>query len=186
MNLLQNPEFPVPDDLRLFWQEIEVEALDEANLQFRLPEAFAPFLDYLDFGILPAHLLGNLSPAEIVDAPFNLQPVGTGPFRFEQLIISDNQIMGVVLRKNKDFYGKGAFLDQVEFKYYQDSQMAWEAYTEGEIQGIDQISSDILPEALNDPGMNLYTSRLPQMALVLVNLDNPEVPYEPWKNRKGW
>ena len=177
VNLLQDPEFPVPDDIRAFWGEVEAEALDETNLQFRLPEAFSPFLDYLDFGILPAHLLGNMSAAEIVDAPFNLQPVGTGPFRFEQLIVSDNQITGVVLRKNKEFYGKGAFLDQVEFKYYQDSQMVWEAYTAGEIQGIDQITLDILPNALNDPGLNLYTSRLPQMALVLVNLDNPEVPF---------
>jgi peptide/nickel transport system substrate-binding protein len=177
VNLLQDPDFPVPDDLRIFWQEIEVEALDATNLQFRLPEAFAPFLDYLDFGILPAHLLNDMSTAEIVDAPFNLQPVGTGPFRFEQLIISDNQIMGVILRKNKEFYGKRAFLDQVEFKYYQDSQTAWQAYLNGEIQGIDQIAIEILSEALNDPGLNLYTSRLPQMALVLVNLDNPEVPF---------
>ena len=177
VSLLQDPEFPVPDDIRQFWGEIEVEALDEITLQFRLPEAFAPFLDYLDFGILPAHLLANMSAAEIVDAPFNLQPVGTGPFRFEQLIISDNQITGVVLRRNKEFYGKGAFLDQVEFKYYQDSLMVWEAYTTGEIQGIDQITLEILPDALNDPGLNLYTSRLPQMALIFVNMDNPEVPF---------
>jgi peptide/nickel transport system substrate-binding protein len=177
VHLLQDPEFPVSDDLRSFWGEIEVEALDEITLQFRLPEAFAPFLDYLDFGILPEHLLGNMSAAQIVDAPFNLQPIGTGPFRFEQLIISDNQITGVVLRKNKEFYGKGAFLDQVEFKYYPDPQTVWEAYTAGEIQGIDQISLEILSDALNDPGLNLYTSRLPQMALVLVNLDNPEVPF---------
>ena len=59
VNLLKNPEFPVPEDLALFWQEIEIVALDDITIQFRLPEAFAPFLDYLDFGILPAHLLGG-------------------------------------------------------------------------------------------------------------------------------
>ena len=75
VSLLKNSEFPVQEDLASFWQEIEVEALDEHTLQFRLPEAFAPFLDYLDFGILPAHLLGDLSAQEIVDSPYNLQPV---------------------------------------------------------------------------------------------------------------
>ena len=177
VNLLQNPDFPVPDDLRAFWEEIEVEALDDATLQFRLPEAFSPFLDYLDFGILPAHLLANMSAAEIVDAPFNLQPVGTGPFQFERLMITDNQITGVALKKNRQFYGKQAFLDQVNFVYFQQPQSVWEAYIAGEIQGIEEISAELLLDALNDQSINIYTSRLPQMSLVLLNLDNPEVPF---------
>ena len=177
VNLLKDPDFPVPADLVNFWAKIEAEALDEQTIQFRLPEAFAPFLDYLDFGILPAHLLGNLSAQEIVDAPYNLQPVGTGPFQFDKLIIDDNQITGVVLKKNREFYGEDAFLDQVAFLYYPDSQAVWEAYLAGEIQGIGKIPEDLLEEALTDENLNLYTSRLTQMSLVLLNLDNPETPY---------
>ncbi len=177
VNLLKDPDFPVPADLVNFWGKIEAEALDEQTIQFRLPEAFAPFLDYLDFGILPAHLLGNLSAQEIVDAPYNLQPVGTGPFQFDKLIIDDDQITGVVLKKNREFYGEDAFLDQVAFLYYPDSQAVWEAYLAGEIQGIGKIPEDLLEEALTDENLNLYTSRLTQMSLVLLNLDNPETPY---------
>ncbi|MEJ2413338.1 MAG: peptide ABC transporter substrate-binding protein [Anaerolineales bacterium] len=177
VNLLKDPDFPVPDDIAAFWNEIEVEALDETTLQFRLPEAFSPFLDYLDFGILPAHLLSGLSPAEIVDAPFNLQPVGTGPFQFDQLIVEDGDISGVVLKKNPDYYGDAAFLDQVAFRYYPDSQAVWQAYQDGEILGIGEISQDILNDALLDEDLSVYTSRLPEMSLVLLNLDNPEVPY---------
>jgi hypothetical protein len=33
--------------------------LGENAVQFRLPEAFAPFMDYLSFGIIPQHLLGD-------------------------------------------------------------------------------------------------------------------------------
>lgn len=177
VNLLKDPEFPVPEDLAAFWSEIEVVALDETNLQFRLPEAFSPFLDYLDFGILPEHLLGDLTAAEIVDAPFNLQPVGSGPFQFDQLIVEDDQITGVILEKNPAYYGQEAFLDQVVFRYYPDSSAVWEAYQEGEIQGVGQITDDILADALLDENLNFYTSRLPEMTLVLLNLDNPEVPY---------
>lgn len=177
VNLLKDPDFPVPEDIAAFWDEIEVEALDDTTLQFRLPEAFSPFLDYLDFGILPAHLLGDLSPAEIVDAPFNLQPVGTGPFQFDQLIVEDGDISGVVLKKNPDYYGDVAFLDQIAFRYYPDSQAVWQAYQDGEILGIGEISADILDDALLDENLNVYTSRLPEMSLVLLNLDNPEVPY---------
>ena len=177
VNLLKNPDFPVQEDLAAFWNEIEVEALDDQTLQFRLPEAFSPFLDYLDFGILPAHLLNNLSAQEIVDSPFNLQPVGSGPFQFDHLIISENQISGVALQKNTNYYGDQVFFDQVVFLYFPDSQAAWESYSAGEIQGIGEVTPEILGSALQDPGINLYTSRLPQMTLVLLNLENPEVPF---------
>ena len=177
VSLLQDPDFPVPEDLAVFWQEIEVVSLDEKTLQFRLPEAHSPFLSYLDFGILPAHLLADLSVQEIVDAPFNLQPVGTGPFKFDQLIVEEGLIVGVVLNKNQEFYGQQAYLDQVAFRYYSDSKAVWEAYQEGEIQGVGRITEDILFEALADENLRFHTSRLPEMTLVLLNLDNPELPF---------
>ncbi len=57
VELLRQDAFPIPDDLKQFWKDVEVTVLDESSLQFRLPEPFAPFLDYLTFGVLPKHLL---------------------------------------------------------------------------------------------------------------------------------
>ena len=45
VDLLRSPELPIPDDLLRLWEDVEVEALDDYTLQFRLPEPFAPFLD---------------------------------------------------------------------------------------------------------------------------------------------
>ncbi|MDZ7844839.1 MAG: peptide ABC transporter substrate-binding protein [Anaerolineales bacterium] len=177
IELLQSEEFPTSPDRKEFWQDIEVEALDDFTLQMRLPEAFAPFLDYLEFGILPAHLLGDLSPEEVVDADFNLQPVGSGPYQFNQLIIEDDEIKGVSLIKNPDYYGQKPFLEEVIFYYYSSDLEVWQAYLDGEIQGIGRITSEFLDEALAEPELNTYTSRLPKMSLILFNLDNPEVPF---------
>ena len=49
IDLLSSEDLPIPEDIRDLWQDIEVEALDEHTLQFRLPEPFAPFMDYLTF-----------------------------------------------------------------------------------------------------------------------------------------
>ncbi len=76
IEMMRAGEGVVPDDLRCFWNDVEVVIFDEQNFQFRLPEPFAPFLDYLAFGVLPRHLLGSLTFVEMVDAPFNLQPSG--------------------------------------------------------------------------------------------------------------
>lgn len=177
IELLQSEEFPASPDLKEFWQNIEVEALEDFNLQMRLPEAFAPFLNYLEFGILPVHILGDLSPEEIVDADFNLKPVGSGPYQFNQLLIEDDEIKGVSLVKNLDYYGKEPFLEEVIFYYYPSDLEAWQAYLDGEIQGIGQVTTEILDEALASPELNTYTSRLPKMSMILFNLDNPEVPF---------
>ena len=56
------------------------------------------FLDYLTFGILPEHLLGDLSPLEIMDSQFNMQPVGSGPYSFDHFLVENDQIIGVVIR----------------------------------------------------------------------------------------
>ena len=46
-----------PQDIKDLWSQIEVKKLDDKTLQFKLPEPFAPFLDYATFGVLPKHLL---------------------------------------------------------------------------------------------------------------------------------
>ena len=97
LDLMRSEEFPTPQDIREFWDEIEVKDLDDKTLQFRLPEPFAPFLDYLTFGVLPKHLLEAIPPDELVDASFNQEPVGTGPYRFDHLLSEEGSIQGVVL-----------------------------------------------------------------------------------------
>ncbi|GAB4581139.1 MAG: peptide ABC transporter substrate-binding protein [Anaerolineales bacterium] len=177
IELLRDAAMPVPEDLRALWNEIEVEAINEFLIQFRLPEPLAPFLDYLTFGVLPEHLLGNLTTSDIVNDPFNLQPVGSGPYQFSQFLVENDQIIGVELIAFEQHHFPRAFIDKLVFRYYPDSATALEAFMAGEIDGISQITPDVLPAALAEPGLSLYTSRLPQLALILLNLDSPQHPF---------
>lgn len=177
VELLREGEGVIPEDIRNFWQEVEVVALSDLTIQFRLPEAFAPFQDYLTFGVLPAHLLADLSFEEIIDDPFNLQPVGSGPYRFERLIVENDEIIGVVLAAYEDFYGERPFIDQIVFRYYPDAFSALQAYQDGMVQGIGNVSLEILPDVLREDGLNLYTARKPEMGIIFLNLNNPEVPF---------
>ncbi|NUM46325.1 MAG: peptide ABC transporter substrate-binding protein [Anaerolineales bacterium] len=177
IELMRDPNMPVPQDLRDLWNDIEVEAINDSLIQFHLPEPLSPFLDYLTFGILPEHLLGSLTTAEIVDAPFNLQPIGSGPYRFSQFLVENDQIVGVELIAFEQYHFPRAFIDKLVFRYYPDSQTALTAFQNGEVNGVSQITSDVLPTALAEPGLSLYTSRLPQLTLVFFNLDSPRHPF---------
>jgi peptide/nickel transport system substrate-binding protein len=182
LSLLRSQFSAYSDDVRAMWDLVEITRLDEKNLKFVLPESFAPFLDYLTFGVLPKHLLESIPADQLIDAEFNLAPVGSGPFRFESLTVKDNQIIGVVLSRSENYYGQVPFLDQIVFRYYSDASSALGAYQDGEVLGISQITADILPEALAEQNLSFYSSRLPRLTIVLFNLDNQEKPFFQEKN----
>jgi peptide/nickel transport system substrate-binding protein len=177
VNLIRDEKIPTPPDLRDFWKQVDVKLLNEKTLQFRLPEAFSPFMDYLTFGILPKHLLGDKTAGQIVADSFNLQPVGSGPYRFKRLIIEDGQIKGLVLSSFKDYYGGQPFIDEVTFRYYPDSASALTAYEQGDVMGISRITRDVLPKALAEPKLKVYTGRMPELTLIYLNLGKPDLPF---------
>lgn len=177
VDLLRSPELPIPDDLLHMWEDIEVEALDDHWVQFRLPEPFSPFLDYLSFGILPVHILGGLNPDELIDAPFNLSPVGSGPYSFNRMIVENGEIAGVALLAFEDHYGGRPFIDELTFRYYPSDVAGLEAYRAGDVQGIGRIDPEAFGETSLDADLNLYTGRLPRISIIFLNLDNPDVPF---------
>jgi peptide/nickel transport system substrate-binding protein len=177
VSLLRSEVLPVPDDLREFWINVEVNALDTHLVQFSLPEPFAPFLDYVTFGVLPVHLLGDIDVEALPEAAFNLEPVGSGPYRFDGWLAEEGEITGVALAAFEDFYGDRAFIDQIVFRYYDSATAALEAYRQGEVLGLSRVPQDILNDALAESDLNLYTSRLPQVTMVLLNLDRQSAPF---------
>ena len=171
---LQDEDFPGPEDLQELWSEINIIRLDDRNVQFQLPEPFAPFMDYLALPLLPEHLLRGVSAGDLVDHPFNLQPVGTGPFRFDRFLTEAGDITGVSLISNADYYLQPPYLERVEFRTYPTQTAAWDALVEGDIQGLAGLEGEVLDEALAAEGVNLHSARLPMATLVYLNTQHPE------------
>ena len=177
IGLLQSGNGLIPEDLRNLWSEVKVVVLSDSQIQFLLPEPFSPFLDYLAFGILPEHILGGLDMEEIVDHSFNLTPIGTGPFKFQRLLVDNSRISGVVLEAFDDYFLDRPFLDQFIFRYYTSSEEAMRAFQDGEVEGFGEVDSSILSEVLSETGLAVYTSRKPIMTMLYLNLENPEIGF---------
>ncbi|GAB4538009.1 MAG: peptide ABC transporter substrate-binding protein [Anaerolineales bacterium] len=166
-----------PQDVKDLWSQVAVKKFDDKTFQIKLPEPFAPFLDYVAFGVLPKHLLETIPADQLANADFNLAPVGSGPYRFESLLTNGGQISGVTLIANEDYYLQRPYIEQVAFRYYPDSASALSAYQQGETLGVSRITNDILQQALAEPTLSVHTSRLPQLGLVFLNLNNPNVVF---------
>jgi peptide/nickel transport system substrate-binding protein len=174
---MRDDRLPLPDDVHAFWDQVEVEALDEKTLQFRLPEAFSPFLDYLSFGVLPRHALEGLSGSALIDAPFNLSPIGSGPYRIESVDTEGDGVIGVTLRAFPEYYAGPLYLEKIIFRYYPDEAAAMSAYEAGEVMGVSQLTGGNLERALRLPNLKVFTGRLPRLTMIYLNLDDPRLPF---------
>ncbi len=166
-----------PQDVKALWDGVEIRRMDEKTMQFRITEPFVPFLDYLTFGVLPKHLLGNIPADQILNADFNLNPIGSGPYQFDHLLVENGRITGVVLTVFEKYHGQKPYIPQMVFRYFPSATAALEAYQQGEVMGISRITPNILNDALNEKDLSLYTSRRPELSLIFFNLNNGEVPF---------
>ncbi|MGI6741671.1 MAG: ABC transporter substrate-binding protein [Brevefilum sp.] len=177
VELLKSDHPLIPEDLKRFWADVEIVALTENKLQFLLPEPFAPFLDYLSFGILPEHLLSGLDLEALIDHSFNLAPVGTGPFRFQRLLVENNKIVGVVLEAFDAYYLERPYLDEIIFRHYPTPENAFTAYKNGDVEGISNVNASILQKVLAEPHLAVYSTRKPLLTMAYLNLNNPAVSF---------
>ncbi|HSB91351.1 MAG TPA: peptide ABC transporter substrate-binding protein [Anaerolineales bacterium] len=171
---IQDDDFPGPADLHELWKGINIIRLDDRTVQFQLSEPFAPFLDYVAQGLLPDHLLRGAQVEDLIDHPFNLEPVGTGAFRFDRFLVNGSDIIGVSLVPWEEFYGDRPYLERVEFRTYPDEAAALSAYQSGEVAGISRLEGDVLQQALALPSLDVYAARIPRAGIVFLNLKNPE------------
>jgi peptide/nickel transport system substrate-binding protein len=182
LDLLRSQYSAFSPDVRTLWDGVQVTRLNDKNIKFVLTEPFVPFLDYLTFGILPKHLLQSVSADQLASNGFNLAPVGSGPYKFDHLMIENGKVAGVVLAASKTYFGQIPYIDQVVFRYYPDSQAALVAYQAGEVLGISQVTQDVLPAAMAETNLSLYSSRMPRLTMIFLNLGDQTLPFFQDKN----
>jgi peptide/nickel transport system substrate-binding protein len=175
---IQDPGFQGLPDVAEPWLPVTVEKLDVHTVRFILREPFAPFLDYTTVGILPAHLLADVSAESLPSAQFNLRPVGTGPF-----MLSEISARHVVLEASPHWYRRRPYLDKIEFVFYPDYPSIFAAHVRGEVAGISRVWPDYLDEVREDKSLNLYSAPLSGYTLVFLNLTR--APFEEREVREG-
>ncbi len=169
INLMQDPDFPGVPSLGQLWQTVIVEKLDDYTIRFRLPEPLPNFVYFTTIGILPEHLLKDVSARELLNHPFNLKPVGTGPFMLDQV-----NAQFAHLSINPFYNGPKPRLARLELRFYPNYQETIVAFQDGEVQGISYIPPQAIPTAQDIESLNLYTARLSGYEIIYLNLQVPE------------
>ena len=110
---------------------VSVKALDKYTVEFTLDEPNSSFLASLarryGFTILPKHKYDNGSNPR--ENPCNWAPIGTGPFKFVELVPGSY----VELEANKEYFKGAPAIDTLVLKFFPDMSSATAALEAGDV-----------------------------------------------------
>lgn len=182
MSILRSPDFPGPAELGTFWRTVETEKLGEHLVRFRLTQPLGRFLDMLRIGILPVHALQGTGAAQLASHPFNLSPIGTGPYQLEALRVNGNTIIAVDLRVAPNYRQRpegqtGYMLDRLRFIMFRDFASAREALAQGQVDGLVAGERQERRPLLNIAGVVPYTQLQPDLGVIIFNWANVDTAF---------
>jgi peptide/nickel transport system substrate-binding protein len=181
-SLMQDDKFPGRSDLHTFWKTVDVEAIDDYTVRFTLAQPLAAFTDYLRIGIVPAHVLSGALSAKLASHPFNLAPIGTGPYQLDGLIGTGNQITGIRLRYAATYAerpeGKDGFaLRQIIFYCEPSFNDAIAAFQRGDVNTVSELPAATLQQIAALTQLTLYTAYPPSFGAVIYNWQRDPVSF---------
>lgn len=115
----------------------EIRAVDDLTVEIRLPRPSASFVNALTIGILPKHVFSK--PEDVKNPRFNNNPVGTGPFRFQQWKSGQS----IELKRFDDYFGGKPGVDKLIFRIIPESGMR-SAFADGNIDVFAPSPADVL------------------------------------------
>ncbi|HEV2126289.1 MAG TPA: ABC transporter substrate-binding protein, partial [Chloroflexota bacterium] len=165
--LLQDASYQGP--LGVVWREVAVEKTDERTVKLSLQkDSFAPFLEYTSLGLLPAHVLGGISARDLMTHRFNVQPVGTGPFKVKE--VKPDQI---VLESAATYFGPKPYLNRVVFRVYPNQKTILTALERDEVEGVPQLDPADIGRVTRDKKLSLYDAPQVSLTLLFFNTTSP-------------
>lgn len=129
------------------WRGISAERVSEREIRFNLAAPYAFFSDNLrQLAPVPKHLFADIPLANWRLSLFNLEPIGSGPYRFaSNKKRRDGYITEYRLIANKAYVNGQPFLDALVIKFYPDEERLLQAFNLAQLDGIGGIEPSLLP-----------------------------------------
>ncbi|MBX9466819.1 MAG: ABC transporter substrate-binding protein [Rhizobium sp.] len=139
-----------------------VNAIDPQTVEFKLSEAFAPFLSNLAY---PTGLIVSPAAVEQHGADYGRNPSGTGPFKFVEWQSSQR----VVIERNPDYWDGAASLEAVVFRPITDANTRVAEMMAGGIDVMVEVPPDNLATFRQDAGFAVAEQAGPHVWFGILN-----------------
>ncbi|MBI4435778.1 peptide ABC transporter substrate-binding protein [Candidatus Uhrbacteria bacterium] len=168
INAIQNGSYRSP--LADQFYNVTVVQEDDTTVSFILQKAFAPFVQYLTVGILPASLWAEILPQNAPLAALNVQPVGSGPYEFAEFAKDKRgSIRSYTLTRNNDYYGQAPYIETLTFKFYPDALALQDALANKNVEGASVVEYEAREEVASNRNVELVEPFLPRETVLYFN-----------------
>lgn len=168
--LLQDKDFPGRADIGALWRTVQAQKVDPYTVQFTLRQPFAPFIDITTVGLLPQHILTGTPAADLRGLPFNLQPHGNAAWRVADTSSVSNRVASVSLEPSPNYTGPRAKISRIVFRYYSNSQALLEAFRNGDVDSMANLSPSDQQKAEAMDDVTAYSARISRYVGLFINL----------------
>jgi len=148
----------------------DIKVTSPTEITWRMQKAYAPYPSILSWTfIVPQHILGKA--ADPNTAPFNNNPIGTGPFRWSERMAGDH----ITLVANEHYFGPGPYLEHLVFRYIPDLTVLYTQFQTGAIDhtSIQGITADHYKAASQLPGRKVTPGPSATVESITMNLSHP-------------
>ncbi len=170
--MIQDPESQSP--LYNNWTGINVTKVDNFTVRFNLPDSLAAFPSSLTNGIIPAHLLKSTPANQLRSALFNTNPVGTGPFRWNDVEVSGtgtvDQQQRISLAANSNYYFGRPNLDGFSLLTFTDEAHLTKAFNKKQVNSMSGLET--LPNNIAKSNTQTYVTPLDSIVMAFFNNSN--------------
>ncbi|QKY70572.1 glutathione ABC transporter substrate-binding protein [Lentibacillus sp. CBA3610] len=163
-----------------------VEVQDDYTVRINLEYPYAPLLRNLAHsgtGIMSPNIIeedyAQMEEGGDVDTYINQNPVGTGPFVFEEWTPGDS----VVLTRNDDYWGEPANLDSATFKVVSEQSTRIAELETGESDVADAIGPDNISRVEGMPNASLLQE--PSVGLSYIGFNVQKEPFDDERVRQA-
>lgn len=166
---VQDPAINSP--LRAGWEGISMERLGDHEMQFVLPEPYAPFVENLTLGILPKHVWERATPEEFAFSQHNSEPIGAGPYTIRKIARNGSGIPeSYELVAHRDDFKSAPKIETVLLHFYPTEEQLVDALKKGVVTsagGLSKASVDALRASF--VSFHLSTTPLPRTFALFFN-----------------
>lgn len=153
----------------LFPRVTTIDVVDEYTVRLKLDKPFAPLIAHLTH-----NFVAIVSPKQIAELPEGkdiLEPVGTGPFKFDKWVRGDY----VRLVRNDDYWGDKAYLDSVVFKVIPSDATRLVLLETGQLHAMMRVPPLDAPRVAATPGLELL--KIPSVRTIYIGFNNQRAPW---------
>lgn len=142
INAIQNSETNSPQ--RAAWEGVAAEKLNEQEVKLVLKIPFAFFEEsWRELWIAPKHIMSVVPPANLKLSNYNLEPVGSGPYRFNGLTKrKDGFITLYELAANHDYQPAPPFIEEFQFRFFENDEEAIGAFNQKEVGAVGGLAPE--------------------------------------------